>query len=113
MAEKDLSFKMGVKKFDGNSIDFKVWKIRVINALKADKSWVACENSFDLEEEGKEAANVVSDEKAKLIIMSTITDCVLRSVYKETANEMWKALCTKYEVKDIQGVNFTRRKFFN
>ena len=53
MAEKDLSFKMGVKKFDGNSIDFRVWKISLINALKADKSSVACENSFDLEEEGK------------------------------------------------------------
>ena len=45
--------------------------------------------------------------------MSKITDCVLRIVYKETAKEMWAALCTKYEVKDIQGINFTRRKFFN
>ena len=85
----------------------------MINVLYADKNWVICENSFDLEEEGKDAANKVSDEKFKLIIMSMITNCVLRSVNKETAKEIWTALFRKYCVNDIQGINFTRKFFFN
>jgi hypothetical protein len=113
MLEKDLSIKIGVTKFDGSSDTFRVWKIRVVNALKADKSWIACDTMFSIAEKEKEEQNTTLDEKAKLIIMSTITDNVLRSVYKETAKEMWAALCTKYEVKDAQGINFTRRNFFN
>jgi len=111
--EKDLNIKLGVKKFDGNRSDFKIWKIRVVAALKADKSWVACGNNFDLAEIGKEAENEALDDKAKMIIMSTVTDSVLRNVFKETAKEMWQVLCAKYEAKDVQGLNFTRRKFLN
>ena len=32
--EKDLNIKLGVKKFDGNRSDFKLWKIRVVAARK-------------------------------------------------------------------------------
>ena len=70
-------------------------------------------NNFDLAEIGKEAENEALDDKAKMFIMSTVTDSVLRNVFKETAKEMWQVLCAKYEAKDVQGLNFTRRKFLN
>jgi hypothetical protein len=38
MSDKELSTKIGVRKFDGSQSDFRVWKIRAVNALKADKS---------------------------------------------------------------------------
>ena len=41
-------------------------------------------NDFDLEVEG----NTEKDEKAKLLIMSSITDKILRKIHKPTANEM-------------------------
>ena len=66
-------------------------------------------NDFDLEVEG----NTEKDEKAKLIIMSSITDKILRKIHKPTANEMWEALVKKYEDKDLQGVNFSSKKYFN
>jgi hypothetical protein len=113
VSENNISTTIGVRKFDGNGSEFRVWKIRVVNALKADKCWIACQSTFNLAETGKEEQNVNLDEKAKLIIMSTITDIVLRSVYNDTAKEMWKAICAKYEVMDIQGISFTRRNFFN
>jgi hypothetical protein len=107
---KDIT-RIGVKKFDGN--DFRTWKIRVESALMADDCWKACNTTFNIAEAGKVAENEKLNSRAKLIIISTISDNVLRSVYKETAKEMWAALCTKYEMKDIQGINFTRRNFFN
>ena len=101
--------KLSVSRFDGK--DFKLWKIRVENALKTNQCWNAVKNlnDFDLEVEG----NTEKDEKAKLIIMSSITDKILRKIHKLTANEMWEALVKKYEDKDLQGVNFSRKKYFN
>ena len=66
------------------SIFFKCWN--VVKNL----------NDFDLEVE----ENSEKDEDAKLIIMSSITDKVLRKIHKPTANEMWEALVKKYEDKD-------------
>ena len=77
-----------------------------MNALKADKSWITYSTGFSLTETGKEVENSNLDEQGKLIILSTITrnHNVLRSVYKETAKEMWAA-CTR----NVQGINFTGR----
>ena len=81
--------------------------------MKAEKCRIAFNEDFDLDEEDKKETNEAFNDKVKTIIISTLTVRVLRNVYKDTASEMWELLCNKYEVKDAQGINFTRRKFLN
>ena len=109
MAEgtEKMMVKFNVNRFDGK--DFMLWKIRVENALKTNQCWNATEEGFKADDEDNEE----KDEKAKLIIMSSITDKILRKIHKPTAKEMWEALIKKYEEKDVQGLNFSRKKFFN
>ena len=114
MAEKYLSMidLTGIMRFDGNKRNFKVWKIRVENALKLNKSWAACCSNFDIEESGKEAINEELNIKAKHIILSTITDNVLRKVYKELAKEMWTLLIESYEKYYVREIFYIKKKFF-
>ena len=62
-----------MSRFDGK--DFKL-EIRVENALETNKWWNAVKNlyDFDLDVEG----NTEKDEKSKLIVMSLITDKILK-----------------------------------
>ena len=117
---EDDQIKIRIKPFDGK--DFSMWKIRVENSLKASKCFEATEEDFELTEtegEGQNgiqvavAANVEKENKAKFIITSALSDKILRRVNKPRVNEIWDSLCKKYENKDIQGINFARRKFFN
>jgi hypothetical protein len=72
--------------------------------------------SFKIEdadtEEVKKSKNKIND-KAKYIIVSALTDKVLRKVQKDSAKEIWNSLNSKYQNKDAHGINYARRKFFN
>jgi hypothetical protein len=112
MTENDL-MRFGVKKFTGNSNDFRNWKIRVECALKEKTCWSAIGATFDTKETGKELVNEAMNDAAKAIIVSTISDNVLDEVYNDLANVMWASLLTKYEKLDFTGVHFIRQRFFN
>lgn len=51
------------------------------------------------------------NDKAKFIIVSVLTDKVLRKIQRGTAKEIWTSLCRKYEEKDAHGINYTRKSF--
>ena len=113
MAENELGIRYGVKKFNGNSNEFRNWKIRVECALKEKKCWSAIGSLFDTKESDKEGVNEALNDTAKAIIVSTITDNVLDEVYNDRANVMWAKLLSKYEKLDVTGVHFIRQRFFN
>ena len=67
MTDKDSNTKPGLRKIDGT--DFKVWKIRVENILKAEKCRIAFNEDFDLDEEDKKETNEELNDKVKTVIM--------------------------------------------
>ena len=92
MADKESNVKYSIKKFDGT--DFKIWKLRIQIALRAESCEDAILNGFTVKNED-ESANpdkTKQDKKASLVITSALTDSILNSVYEETALGIWRNL---------------------
>ena len=109
-----------ITKFDGEISEFELWKSRVTLAMTADKCWAACDNDFVIATtimSGSAAdtvKNTEADQKARLIIASTLTDKVFRLIHKKAlAKEQWKYLCDTYEKKDVMGIVFLKNRFSN
>ena len=102
-----MMVKFNANRFGGK--DFMLWKIRVENALRTNQCWDATYDYFKTDDDGNEE----KDEKTKFIIMSSITDRLLRKIHKPTTKEMWEVLIKKSKEKDVQGLKFSRKKFFN
>ena len=113
MTEKEVN----IKRFDGNSIDFRVWKIRVQTAMMANDCEDAILEGFDIAESGKEAANAKMNKKAKLIIVQSITDSILRKISKDAltdlAKDLWANIIATYESMDEFSIIFLRGKFLH
>ena len=113
MTEKEVN----IKRFDGNSIDFRVWKIRVQTAMMANDCEDAILDGFDFAESGKEAANAKMNKKAKLIIVQSITDSILRKISKDAltdlAKDLWANIIATYESLDEFSIIFLRGKFLH
>ncbi len=56
---------------------------------------------------------IKKDDKAKLILMSSIQDNILKKFPRKEAKQIWKALHEKYEDKNTQDIIFVRRRFLN
>ena len=111
MADIFENIKLGIKKFDGK--DYILWKDRIENALEASKCFDAINEDFDPaegdeeEKKNKKELNI----KAKLIIMSSMTDDILRKVPRESAKTIWKTLKNRYEEKNGPSILATERNF--
>jgi hypothetical protein len=110
MAELDNRFR--ITKFDGT--DFNLWKDKIVNALVASECDESIKQTFKIEdEEDVVKALTKKDEKAKLILMTSINDNILRKLPRKTAKDIWLILKDKYEDKNLQNVIFLRRRFLN
>jgi hypothetical protein len=108
----DLDNRFRITKFDGT--DFSLWKDKIINALVASDCDESIKDAFKLEgDENVLKALIKKDEKAKLILMSSIQDNILRKLPRKTAKEIWTNLHAKYEDKNLQNLIFLRRRFLN
>jgi hypothetical protein len=112
------NLKSNFKKFDGT--DFVLWKDKVQAALKASKCVEAIKTEFKIKIEGedqnkeeKEKKNEETDDKTKFILMSTISDNILRKISRKSAKDIWKSLTDKYEDRNLQNGFFLRRRFLN
>jgi hypothetical protein len=101
--------KISIKKFDGK--DFGLWKDKIVVALKAAKVVAAIEEKFQVKDDDDEA--IEKDDKAKIILMSAISDDVLRRITRRTAKEIWTQVIAKYEDKHAQNKAILRRRFLN
>ncbi|CAF1118125.1 unnamed protein product, partial [Brachionus calyciflorus] len=84
MSEIGETIRFYIKKFDGN--DFVLWKDKVLSALNATQCSEAIKDDFNSEGPEKK----LKDEKAKLILMTSIEDRILRRLTRKTAHEIWK-----------------------
>jgi hypothetical protein len=101
MAEAIDHLKYGIRKFDG--IDFILWKDRIENALEASKCSDAIKEDFDpsVSEDNVIKNKKEQDTKAKLILMSSMQDSVLRTLPMTSAKEIWKSLIVKKKMVRI------------
>ena len=111
MAEQELKY--SIIKFNGT--DFALWKDKILNALNASDLDIVIEEEFDLSEgnDNEKKDKKKKDEKAKVILMSTIHDNILRNLPRNTSKDIWNALLTKYEIKNVQNIISLRRKLMN
>jgi hypothetical protein len=101
-----------ITKFDGT--DFSLWKDKIITAMKASECDESIKDNFKLEgDENGLKVLIKKEDKAKLILMSSIQDNILRKLPRKSSLEIWTALHTKYEDKNTQNVIFLRRRFLN
>jgi hypothetical protein len=108
----DLENRIRITKFDGT--DFSLWKDKIINALKASDCEDSIKEAFKLEgDEDVLKGLIKKDEKAKLILMSSKQDNILRKLPRKEVKQIWKALHEKYEDKNTQNIIFVRRRFLN
>ncbi|CAF1034530.1 unnamed protein product [Brachionus calyciflorus] len=73
------TIRFNIKKFDGN--DFVLWKEKVLSSLNAFQCSEDIKDVFNSETPEKK----LKDEKAKLILMTSIDDRILRMLTKKTA----------------------------
>ncbi len=91
-----------------------MWKDKIVNALVASECDESIKQTFKIEgEEDVVKALTKKDEKAKLILMTSINDNILRKLPRKTAKDIWLSLKDKYEDKNLQNVIFLRRRFLN
>ena len=95
MTESTETVRFNIKKFDGT--DFVLWKDKVLSALKATQCSEAIKEDF----KSSEKENTLKDEKAKVLLMTSIEDKILRRLTRKTAYDIWKSLINKYENKNI------------
>ena len=72
--------KLGLRKFDGT--DFGLWKYRIEIALSTAKCKEAVEANFAT---GTDATKMEKDNKSKGIIVSALSDRILRKIKRGTA----------------------------
>ena len=113
MAEGNDFGKMSITKFNGN--DFNLWKDKITNALETLEVEDAINQDFKLTEgdENEIKLKVKKDKKARFLLMSVISDDVLRNLPRPTAKEIWTSLISKYEKKSVQSLIFLRTKLMN
>ena len=112
MAEPLEQMKYGIKRFDGK--DFILWKMRVENALEASKCDQTIKPNFKIEgTENEIKALKETDIKAKFILMSSITDSVLRKLVTTTALDIWNSLKTRYGETTQANVLVLKRNFLS
>ena len=107
MAQLGEAFKINIKKFDGT--DFVLWKYKVLSALRATQCSEAIKEDFDSDSPEKN----LKDEKAKVILMTSVEDKILRRLTRKTAKEMWKGLTSRYENKNILNIMCLRKRILN
>ena len=100
--------KLGLRKFDGT--DFALWKYRIEIALSTANCKDAVVDGF---ETGTDKPKIEMENKSKGIIVSALTDRILRKIKKGTALEIWKSLIEKFETKDLAALNYNRLSFLN
>ncbi len=106
MAEQDMKY--NITKFNGT--DFRLWKNKILIALNAGELE---EFKLDDGQEDEKKAKMKKDNKAKVILVSSIHDNILRNLPIDTAKSFWKALIAKYESCNIQNIISIRRKLLN
>ena len=112
MAEAIEVMKYGLKKFDDK--DFILWKVRVENALEASKCIETLKQEYKIEEDEEEIkARKELDTKAKFILMSAISDNVLRKLVTTTAKDIWNSLKTRYGETTQANVLVLKRNFLS
>ena len=79
--------KLGLKKFDGT--DFALWKYRIEISLTTAKCKEATVAEFKVEQD---ATKIDQENKSKGIIVSALTDRILRKIKRGTTLEMWTSL---------------------
>jgi len=111
MAEQDMKY--NITKFNGT--DFRLWKNKILIALNAGELEDVIQEEFKLDDgqEDEKKAKMKKDNKAKVILVSTIHDNILRNLPIDTAKSIWKALVAKYEYSNIQNIISLRRKLMN
>jgi hypothetical protein len=108
----DLENRITITKLDETDLSF--CKDKIINALKASDCRDSIKEAFKLEgDEDVLKGLKKKDEKAKLILMSSIQDNILRKLQRKEAKQIWKALHEKCEDKNTQNIIFVRRRFLN
>jgi hypothetical protein len=107
-AQEAFNFKVSVNKFDGTDFT-SLSDSKVTSALKASRLWEAVNDGFDTDAEG----NAEKDEKARVILMTSITDSILRKSPFTSARAVWKALMKQFEVKSTRNVIFLLQRFMN
>ncbi|CAF1077662.1 unnamed protein product, partial [Brachionus calyciflorus] len=107
MAESGVTFRFNIKKFDGT--DFVLWKDKVLSALNASQCSEAIKESFESDSPEK----ILKDEKAKVILMTSIEDKILRRLKRKTAKEIWTSLTNRYENKNFLNIMCLRKKILN
>jgi hypothetical protein len=90
MAEQDMKY--NITKFNGT--DFRLWKNKILIALNAGELEDVIQEEFKLDDgqEDEKKAKMKKDNKAKVILVSTIHDNILRNLPIDTAKSIWKAL---------------------
>ncbi len=53
------------------------------------------------------------DKKARYLLMPVICDDMLRNFPRQTAEDLWTSLVSKYEKKSVQSLIFLRTKLIN
>ena len=111
MAEQDMKY--NITKFNGT--DFRLWKNKILIALNAGELEDVIQEEFKLDDgqEDEKKAKMKKDNKAKVILVSSIHDNILRNLPIDTARSIWKALIAKYESCNIQNIISLRRKLMN
>ncbi|CAF1047938.1 unnamed protein product [Brachionus calyciflorus] len=107
MSEIGETVRFNIKKFDGN--DFVLWKDKVLNVLNATQCSEAIKDDFNSETLEKKLKNEI----AKLILMTSIEDRILRGLTRKTSQEIWKSLLNRYENKNIQNIMCLRKRILN
>jgi hypothetical protein len=84
----DPENRIRITKFDGT--DFNLWKVKIINALKASDFEDSTKEAFKLEGDKDVLKGLIkTDEKAKLILMSSIQVYILRKLPRKEAKQLW------------------------
>ena len=88
---------------------------KILIALNASEIEDTISEEFKLNDgdENEKKEKKKKDDKAKVILVSTIHDNILRNIPIDTAKNIWKALTAKYELSNIQNIISLRRKLMN
>jgi hypothetical protein len=112
MTEAIDQMKYGIKKFDDK--DFILWKMRIENALEASKLDQTIKPTYKIEgDENVMKELKESDVKAKFILMSSVTDNVLKTFVTTTAKDIWSSLKTRYGETTQANILVLRRSFLS
>ena len=101
----DIS-KYGLKKFDGK--DYLLWRDKVLTAVRAVQCIDAINPDFEINDKTRN-----KEDRAKMILMSSIDDKILRRLRRKSASDIWDDIVVKYQDTHAQNVVFLKRNFLN